>query len=200
MDVIHIDEYSLFSLPLCNFCPSNTIYSKDFFNDSRCCNILKFNKFSKDINNNGIFKIMYLHAGSKYFSNKDNDTYHMQLIESKLNLIYDAKKSQYYVKDTKDVANLPCGKIVGLMLIGDPEYFECEKNDDWCVGPVVYKIIETLRLPTDKYVSVKGFLGSFWIDHSIENKILNLSIVQSTINDWYYKYGKQFSFCINIFD
>ena len=114
------------------------------YNNLQVCNYDKFNSFSNDFNNNGILKIMYIHAGLKFFSNKDGDSFHIKLIESQLQLSFVKDSS----KGHSSVYNLPTGRILGLMVIGDPELFNdsIKSHNDWSCGPIVYKIIETLTL------------------------------------------------------
>ena len=172
----------------------------------RCSNYDKFERFSNNIHNNGIFKIMYLHAGTKFFSNITGDSHHTRLIETKLNLTFDRKRRrgseglENFFAKRRSVNELTTGKIVGLMVIGDPEYYDeqIKYDDEWVCGPMMYKIVETLRLPEELAVPVIGFLGAFYVDQPAENEILRLDIVQEAIRDWRLKYGARLS-CFLLF-
>ena len=94
------------------------------------------------------------------------------------------------LNNKKDISEFTTGAIVGMMVIGDPQYYDPSlgKLDAWATGKIVYKILEVLRLPQECVQKSKGNLGTFYIDNDVEKKILDNPIVQETIVEWNGKY------------
>ena len=95
------------------------------------------------------------------------------------------------LKNKKDISTFARGAILGMMVIGDPEYYNPNlgEADAWVIGKVVYKILEVMRLPQELVKECNGFVGTFFVDNDVENAILEDERVAETILQWNRKYG-----------
>ena len=94
------------------------------------------------------------------------------------------------LNDKKDIKTFTTGAILGMVVIGDPEYYtrSLGEADAWAIGKLVYKILEVLRFPQELVKKCNGFVGTFFIDDEVENAILKNHMVQDTISLWNAKY------------
>ena len=97
------------------------------------------------------------------------------------------------------------GSIIGVLLAGDPDMY-CdtsltEKNNCFCFGPVVYRIVAFLRLQMTDWIKVKqrrlvDKANCFYLSKHIENKLLKLESVSKIINEWKEQYSIRFVFVV----
>lgn len=96
------------------------------------------------------------------------------------------------------------GKLIGLMIIGNPFWFTREPRSQqiisfqkhlFCSGPLIYKILEVY--PFTKYINWKGQIQVHNLTNEIKQEILQLDGVEEVLNYWQTRYvsfiGSKFS-------
>ena len=108
-------------------------------------------------------------------------------------------------RDVILISDLPKGKIVGMMLVGDPAYYDPHPRDEdlyqylihtnvWARGTLVYKILEVVSLPIEfaKQCECRGQVGEFFLDERyLEKSILRLKYIQEALQEWKARYKQQ---------